>query len=241
VLRTVGEDHEPRLFSTWGAKAIAPIGKLPPTLEDRSILISMKRRAPGEVVDPFRSSACQAAAEPLRRKARRWATDNVFILKANDPVVPAELNDRAADNWRPLISIASVVGGQWPKHAREAAKALSADADEAETSVGVMLLSDLQDLFRESEGEPLPTEHILAELSKLDERPWGEWKKGKPMTAISLARVLKPFGIRPKGIRIGEKTPKGYNFENCLDAFRRYIQPAMDSEPQHPQQGNDPQ
>ena len=37
VIRTVGEDHEPRRFSTWGAKAIALIGKLPDTLADRSI------------------------------------------------------------------------------------------------------------------------------------------------------------------------------------------------------------
>jgi type I restriction enzyme S subunit len=31
VIRTVGDGHEPRRFSTWGAKAIALIGKLPDT------------------------------------------------------------------------------------------------------------------------------------------------------------------------------------------------------------------
>ena len=35
VVRTVGEDHEPRQFSTWGPKAIALIGKLPATVEER--------------------------------------------------------------------------------------------------------------------------------------------------------------------------------------------------------------
>jgi hypothetical protein len=37
VVRTVGDDHEPRQFSTWAAAAIAMIGRLPDTLNDRSI------------------------------------------------------------------------------------------------------------------------------------------------------------------------------------------------------------
>ena len=54
VVRTVGDKHEPAAFSTWCPKAIALIGKLPGTLEDRSILIPMKRRGPGEKVERFR-------------------------------------------------------------------------------------------------------------------------------------------------------------------------------------------
>src|SRR5215831_11442204 len=45
VIRTAG--HEPRLFSTWGARMIALIGRLPATLEDRAIVLPMRRRAPG--------------------------------------------------------------------------------------------------------------------------------------------------------------------------------------------------
>ena len=48
VIRTVGDEHEARTFSTWCAKAIALIGKLPDTLEDRSIIIRMRRRAPDD-------------------------------------------------------------------------------------------------------------------------------------------------------------------------------------------------
>src|SRR6516225_2261104 len=44
VVRTVGEDFTPRKFSTWSAMAIAAIGKLPATIEDRSILINLSRR-----------------------------------------------------------------------------------------------------------------------------------------------------------------------------------------------------
>jgi putative DNA primase/helicase len=31
IIRTVGEDHEPKQFSTWCPKVISKIGKLPPT------------------------------------------------------------------------------------------------------------------------------------------------------------------------------------------------------------------
>jgi len=44
VIRTAGDDHEPRQFSTWCAKAIASIGRLPGTLADRAIEVQMRRR-----------------------------------------------------------------------------------------------------------------------------------------------------------------------------------------------------
>jgi hypothetical protein len=37
VLRTVGDDHEPRAFSVYTAVAIALIGQLPDTLHDRAV------------------------------------------------------------------------------------------------------------------------------------------------------------------------------------------------------------
>ena len=51
VIRLVGDDHEPRAFSTWCPTAIAAIGRLPNTIEDRSIKIVMRRRRRDEPVD----------------------------------------------------------------------------------------------------------------------------------------------------------------------------------------------
>jgi putative DNA primase/helicase len=50
VMRTIGDDHEPRQFSTWAPAAIAMIGRLPDTLNDRSIVISLRRRKATERV-----------------------------------------------------------------------------------------------------------------------------------------------------------------------------------------------
>ena len=55
VIRSVGDDHEPRQFMTWAPKVIALIGKLPPTLASRAIHIEMRRLGPGETVEPVRA------------------------------------------------------------------------------------------------------------------------------------------------------------------------------------------
>ncbi len=100
AIRLVGEDHEPRVFSTWCPVAIAAIGALPGTIEDRSVIIQMRRRHPDERVARFRIDRVGAQHE-LGRKAARWAADSARALRDADPAVPTELNDRAADNWRP--------------------------------------------------------------------------------------------------------------------------------------------
>src|SRR5262249_11977847 len=42
VVRTVGDNHDPKQFSVWAAKVIAAIGKISDTLQDRSIIIHMR-------------------------------------------------------------------------------------------------------------------------------------------------------------------------------------------------------
>jgi putative DNA primase/helicase len=105
VLRCIGKHQEPKLASVWCAKAIALIGRLPPTLEDRSIVTSLRRRTAGEAVEPFRYGQMLEEMESIRRKAARWASDHLARLKSAIPEVSDALNDRARDLWRPLQAI----------------------------------------------------------------------------------------------------------------------------------------
>jgi hypothetical protein len=114
VTRTVGDNHEPRVFSTHCPVAIAMIGKLPDTLADRSVAVSLKRRLPSEPISPFRIDKVDVL-RVLARKAARWAADNAERLVEVDPELPAGIFNREADNWRPLFSIAEIVGGDWPE------------------------------------------------------------------------------------------------------------------------------
>jgi hypothetical protein len=45
----------------------------------------------------------------------------------------------------------------------------------------------------------------------------------KEVTELWLAQQLRPYGIRPKTIRISDKTAKGYLQEEMLEIFQRYI------------------
>src|SRR3989441_2227992 len=110
VVRTAGP--EPRLFSTWGARMIALIGRLPATLEDRAIVLPMRRRAPGEPVERIRRDGLLRRLDPLRRRTARWVADHLEALRAADPAVPEALDDRQADNLRPLLAIADEAGGR---------------------------------------------------------------------------------------------------------------------------------
>lgn len=56
VIRTVGEDFEPRAFKVFGTVAYAWLVKrgmhVAQTLEDRSITIELRRRLPNEEITP---------------------------------------------------------------------------------------------------------------------------------------------------------------------------------------------
>src|SRR5205823_11440340 len=64
---------------------------------------------------------------------------------------------------------------------------------------------------------------LVAALAGCEDRPWGELRKGRPVTEMWLAQQLRPYGIKPRTIRVGELVAKGYLQEDFMDTFRRYI------------------
>jgi hypothetical protein len=221
VVRCVGDDHEPRRFNTFCLKAIAAIGDFPETIESRAIGLRLKRRIAGEHVERIRADRLQRELEPMRKQALRWAQDHTDALREADPSV--EMINRAADNWRPLFAIGDRAGGRWPQSARHAAQALTAPDSREKVAAKVQLLADLRALFDERKTDRLASEAIIEHLTKLEDRPWAQWHRGKPLTAVGLARLLHPFGVQPKTIRGRDTTFKGYMRAECEDAFSRYL------------------
>jgi putative DNA primase/helicase len=221
VIRTGGNDHIPAKFGTWAPVAIAMIGKLPDTLEDRSIVVPLKRKKPQDNVDRFRLDQTEQF-EIIRQKMKRWSDDNFNSLRGWDGEIPPTLHDRAADNWRPLFAIAQTLGGHWPNTARLAAIALTVIDDEG--SMGALILRDIKRLFDETEQDQLATASILSALNLMDDRPWQEWRPGKPMTAPQLSKLVRPFGVHPSTVRLSSaNTAKGYKRIAFNDAFARYV------------------
>jgi Protein of unknown function (DUF3631) len=221
VVRCEGDDNEPRKFSTWAPKAVAGIGKLAATLRDRAIILRMKRKRPGEQVTKLRVQDTDIFVT-LRRKAARWASDNLNALRGAQPKIPDALNDRAQDNWEPLFAIADLAGADWPKMARVAAVALSKENDgEADPS---QLLADIRDVFTARDLERVTTKYLIAQLAEDETKPWGSFTKdGKPITPERLARLLREFEIKPRTLRVGEDRGKGYLRLQFQDAWERYV------------------
>jgi hypothetical protein len=121
AIRCDGEDNKPKAFCVFSPKMVAAIGDLPETLMDRAIKIQMRRKLPNETVERLR----RFDAMETRRRCVRWARDNAASIATAKPILPPELNDRAADNWEPLLAIAELAGEDWRNRARDAALALS--------------------------------------------------------------------------------------------------------------------
>lgn len=136
----------------------------------------------------------------MSRKAARWAADHFDAIKQAEPDAPEQLNDRAADAWSPLLAIADLAGGEWPIRARSAAIELSGDGEGTETA-REMLLRDLCEMFGAEPSGVLFVREIIAMLHKRDDRPWSEWKSGKPITSRQIATLLKPLGAQDESNR----------------------------------------
>jgi hypothetical protein len=224
-------------LGTFAMAMLAAIGDLPDTIMDRAVVIRMRRRAPGEHVDPYRTRRDAPPLNHLRDRLTGWAREHLRELQHAQPQMPLE--DRAADTWEPLIAVADLAGGDWPARARTAAAVMTAAEaqQEEDTSVSVRLLGDLREVFDQAGAEALYSATILEALHKLDEAPWADWY-GHPLRPRDLANLLRAYQVRPRDVREHGTGPqrKGYARADLYEPWARYLprharQPRHDDEP----------
>lgn len=238
VIRCDGEQNEPKKFSTWAAKAIAGIGRIADTLEDRAIPLRLRRKLPGETVDNLRR-APETQFSMLRAKLLRWTTDHAREIGSAAPAPLPGLNDRANDNFEPLLAIADAAGGPWPKLAREAARALAGHDDERDA--GDELLAAIREAFASKGVDRLPSAALIDALCADTEGPWATWNRGKPITPRQVARKLGDYRISPCNMRLPTgHVAKGYSRNQFSDAWARYTPspetPHLSATPLQPKQ-----
>lgn len=217
----VGDNFTPTKFNTWGAKALAGIGHVADTLMDRAIVLELRRKLADEKVERIRHS------EPdlfnvLRSKLARFAEDYSKKVRQARPPLPHNLNDRAQDNWEPLLAIAMTASDEWLLIGTAAALKLSGSESESQTT-GTELLSDIKEIFDEKGVNRISTTELIQALCSDDEKPWATYKRDLPITPRQLANKLKGYNIQSKTIRIGADTPKGYENDQFSEAFTRYL------------------
>jgi len=173
-----GKRVETEELPAYCAVAVAGLNDLPDTIMSRSVVVRMRRRAPGEHVEPWRLRINGPEAEELCNQLATWADESAH--RVTWPTMPAGIEDRNADVWEALLAVADLAGDGWPERARCSAVALVADSMAGQPSIGVLLLRDLRAVF--AGRDKLPTESILTALHELDESPWADLR-GKPVDA----------------------------------------------------------
>jgi len=227
VIRTEkqGDTFETKRFTTWAPIYIAGIGSQADTIEDRSVIIDLRRKLPGESVAKCPVNLFERN-KTLRSRCLRWAQDHMDKLRRSDFEVPSCGNDRAADNWFPLMAIVKLIGEPW--ESRLMAAYVEKNHGGEDEAAGVMLLRDIRQVFMEERKSRMHSEDLVAALVELPDRPWEEWKHGKPMTKTSLSRLLKPYKIKSRQLRIGQTNRYGYEATQFEDAWKRYTHDSQD-------------
>lgn len=177
---------------TFAMAALAGIGAEPDTIEDRAVVIRMRRRGPHESVAPYRH---RRDRPPLRRLASQltgWLRADMTALESAEPDMPVE--DRAADTWEPLVAVADHAGAHWPDRSRAAVLVLTAEAtDTNEVSTRIRLLMDCRTAF--GDHDAIPTTVLLERLRSDREAPWADYGP-TGLTAMKLGVLLRDYDIR---------------------------------------------
>jgi putative DNA primase/helicase len=252
-------DWVPKSFSTWCPLVVAGIGRLPGTLDDRSIKIRLQRKPRDIKLVRFRADRV-AGISDLGRMLARFVLDNQIAIREADIEPPEKLHDRSADNWRPLAAVAAAAGGEWPERAAAAALALEQPDHDVE-DLCIELLDDIRRIYilrpntKLSERKrvyravatndaetthqvKLFTSEIMQALLAMQERPWSECNHGKALSQRGMATLLRSFSITThKNVRRGAKTAKGFALDEFLAAFVSYLPPLF---PHQGSQGHRP-
>lgn len=249
IPRCVGPRHDVQTFAVHCAVALAGLGDLPETLMSRAIVIRMRRRAPSEPIEPFRSREHEPEGHALRDRLAAWASSGgsagsgSVAEKAGAawPLLPDGVVDRSAEIWEPLIAVADLADGAWPEAARQACVALAAPQGQR-VSLGVRLLADLRTIF--GDANALSTDTILARLCDGEQygleadAPWGELH-GKPLSVRGLASMLKRYGVTPVKVKLEGRALQGYRREHLWETWTRYLPPTSEhAEPAEPAEPN---
>jgi len=247
VYRCAGDDSStPEAFNCFGPKAFGMIDKPGRTLLSRSIMIDLQRKTKDQKVEKFNLRTLPAGTADMilriKRQCTRWAVDHASELGIHIPDT-ADLENREADNWTPLISIAALAGRNWPDRVRDAAKL---PAQYEKLSDRDLLLQDIANIFFARKDDRITTATLVSDLL-LQHEGSGRWHRmhrdrASDIDANDVSELLGPFGIGPRHLWFNPAgTPKGqevlpgtkgriqrrgYALSDLKPLFDRYLEPS---------------
>src|SRR6266480_7661020 len=214
-------------FAVFCPKAFAGIGELPDTTQDRCLPIRLERQVRGRR-RRFLEDHVEREMAPIRDRLAKWAktedAKNRLSITILDWAFPESLSDRAVEVCESLFKIAIAAGGRWYERTREAAAFIF--GGEEDENQATSQLAAIRDAFQED--DRLSTSELIARLLDRDDSPFPNWwlkETGKKAIGKSLARILKPFGVRAKKFRVDGEQVRGYERVDLEPVWERYCTP----------------
>jgi hypothetical protein len=213
ALRENGETRQLDVFAPVALALPDSIGGLPRTLNSRCITINMRRSQ--RELKHFDALHSDGTLDRVYGQILNWRRQAKL---ARDPTMPAGTLNRAADNWRCMLSIADSLG-----HDDLARKTMIEMAKQhRDADAKVMLLIDIRTLFDLHAVDRFNSGALLDALRAMDDSDWCEFNGARgdesphKLRASEMTSMLAAFGIRtrslwPPGKRTAEtRSSKGY-------------------------------
>jgi hypothetical protein len=194
--------------------AFAGIGRLPKTMESRSVRIRMKPKPSGVKLERWRKDDFAKEAQEVADYAKNWITSRGPELDPR-PKIPEALGDnRAAEIWEALIGIGDLEGENWGRRIRAAALKLVCGISSIPKKTPA---EDLIETVAKNTAESafLPTGDLVSLLATLYHEdgslPWATWLGDPIVASRQIASLLRPYGIESQQKWLDGENRRGYN------------------------------
>ena len=228
-------------------KACALIGELESTLRDRCIIIPMMRGTPPRNLERDYDRA-RALGFDLRTDATLTVGSDQMQAEIAEAYHDIEIPHRfrEAQLWRPLFVLCDLL---CPKRMQILTTVASDMASQKRTGKPIRMSRDLEDLAdREALGrllieqsieicvrlklEKIRTDDRILGLKQIPAAPWRKYED-EGLNAVKLAKLVEPFGVRPRRHWFGPKSkPSSQHFGYTLAALKQAL--AKNPSPHHP-------
>ena len=217
---------EPREFHVWTPMALARLGEFSTPQQSRSLVVWMLPKMRGEKAERLRRVEVPELVL-CRRQLAAWAA---AVTEWPEPEVPEELLNRDVQNWEPLINVANMAGGDWPRLVVEAIKE-ALDIERIPT-VTVRLLSSIWQILQPDPDQPptkefITSQDLRAALIADPEEDWATISRGNPISfeymrerLSHLVRSQNEYYHDEQGVR---QHRRGYSFAQFKPVFDRHV------------------
>jgi putative DNA primase/helicase len=215
----------PREFHVWTPMALARLGEFSTPQQSRSLVIWMLPKMRDERAERLRRVEVPELVL-CRRQLAAWAAT---VAEWLEPEVPENLLNRDVQNWEPLINVANMAGGDWPRAVIEAVEE-AMDIERIPT-VTVRLLSSIWQIFQPDPDQPPAIEFITSKelRAALIADPEEDWATINHGTAISFEYMRERLShlVRSQNEYYHEQGERrhrrGYSFAQFKPVFARHV------------------